>query len=152
MNKILSGVIIGFFLAFTLSFLYKTYWLRDYVCSSNSIEKIDTSKSSMASCVYQIKSLHGNYEEKFSSINKRLDDFLVFGGVIITLLLTITVSVYLKTEVEVAKHFKTNFYELEKQIVGIKNKAEESLGTIQAYESLLRNDINIKNNGEDLIQ
>ena len=116
MNRLLVGILVGISITLTLTFLHRTYWLRDYVFNPISFEKIDTSKVSMAQSFLQIKNAQSNYEEKFSSIGKRLDDFLVFGGVVITLLLAITVSVYLKTESEVDKHMKTRRKEIEDEL------------------------------------
>ena len=110
--------------------MHRTYWLRDYVFNPISFEKIDTSKVSMAQSFLQIKNAQSNYEEKFSSIGKRLDDFLVFGGVVITLLLAITVSVYLKTESEVDKHMKTRRKEIEDELENNKKLMDEALTEI----------------------
>ena len=84
----------------------------------------------MAQSFLQIKNAQSNYEEKFSSIGKRLDDFLVFGGVVITLLLAITVSVYLKTESEVDKHMKTRRKEIEDELENNKKLMDEALTEI----------------------
>jgi hypothetical protein len=48
-------------------------------------------------------------EEKTVSTNKRMDDILVFGGIIITLLLAINVSIFVNAERLVEKYFKENF-------------------------------------------
>ena len=137
MNKILIGIIIGIFATVAISFLYRTCWLHDYLANPIQIEKSDTTKNALLTAVNQIKSAHANIEEKFSSINKRLDDFLVFGGIIITLLLAVTVSVYLKTETEVNKHFKDNFEKYEKIVVESTNRVQTAAEKVLAYEELV---------------
>jgi hypothetical protein len=136
MNRIFIGMLIGIFLCVAASFMYRTYWLRDYTVQPVSVENIDTTKMAIAACVNQMKSVHTNYEEKFNSVSKRLDDFLVFGGMIITLLLAVTVSVYLKTETEVSKHFKENFEAYEKRIVDSTNKVEQATASVLTIEQL----------------
>ena len=50
-----------------------------------------------------------NLDEKVYSTNKRLDDLLIYGTVVITLLLAIIVGVYFRASAEVDKYFKENF-------------------------------------------
>jgi len=132
MYKILFGILFGVFLTLSVTFLWRTYWLRDYVSNLPKIEKIsDTSKIAIQQSIMQIKLSSANFDEKFISINKRLDDFLVFGGIIITLLLAITVSVYLKTESEVNKHFEEKFGDHIKRMADYEKEAGILLGKIK---------------------
>ena len=128
-TKILLGILIGIFLSFCASYLWRTYWLRDFLMTPVTVSKTDTLKETLTASIMQSKLQNAKFEENFQSINKRLDDFLIFGGMIITLLLAITVSVYLKTEAEVSKHFKENlgkYTEDAKKLVEEINKTGES--------------------------
>ncbi len=56
-----------------------------------------------------VKTEQLSISERVASINKRIDDLIVFGGIIVTLLLAINVSVYIRADAQVEKHFRTNF-------------------------------------------
>jgi len=79
-------------------------------------------------------------EEKVNSINRRIDDVLIFGGIIVTLLLAINVSVYFRTGHEVEKHFKEHFKDQKKEIDdsvkeirGLLNQAKTEVDFAEEY-------------------
>jgi len=43
------------------------------------------------------------------ALHSRINDFYIFAGIVITLLLAINVGVYVKADEEVDKHFRENF-------------------------------------------
>ena len=61
------------------------------------------------STVSNLKTESSVNEEKLNSFNSRLGDFYIFIGILVTLLLAINVSVYIKTPGEVEKYMKKNF-------------------------------------------
>ena len=136
--KILFGVLIGVFFTLSISMLYRTYWERDYIIRPT--RTIELSHTDINQTVSELKILNNNFAEKLLSVNKRLDDFLVFGGMIITLLLAIVVSIYLRTESEVEKHFKQNFKDHMKTMENYVRDAGTLLGQIKAiYDSTSNN-------------
>lgn len=127
---ILFGIIIG--IACSMSFLitYRAWGLHNLIQSPINLGKLDTTKESLIQSINQFKITTITFQEKFDSVNKRLDDFLLFGGLIITLLLALSISVYFKTEAEVDKHMKTRTQEIEKYIEKSKQVLNEGLTEI----------------------
>ena len=113
--------------------MYRAWGLHNIIQTPVCIGKSDTTKEALSQAIIQLKLTDLNFQEKFDSINKRLDDYMLFGGLIITLLLGISVSVYLKTEAEVDKHFKEHFTENVKRIAEYEVKANELYGKIITY-------------------
>lgn len=75
--------------------------------------------------------------ERIQSINQRFDDLYIFGGIIITLVLAIIVSVYIRAESEVDKHFKDNFEKYKNQIIKNSIEAEKIISEIKVKAVLL---------------
>jgi hypothetical protein len=73
-------------------------------------------------------------QENINSLNTRFNDLYLLGATIVVLLLAITASVYLKTEVEVDKHFKDNFDRNIKKIEEYENKALTLVGRLETIE------------------
>ncbi len=57
-----------------------------------------------------------NMTEAVSSLHSRINDFYIFAGIVITLLLAINVGVYVKADDDVEKHFHENFHKYIKQM------------------------------------
>jgi hypothetical protein len=123
-SSILLGIMIGIFLAVSISFVYDVFLLSHKTFQSYSPLANDTSE--IHNNIRDLKTANINNEEKIGSLNKRFDDLLIFGGIIITLLLAINLTVYVKTESEVDKYFKKHFKEYESKIQ-IVNKNADSL-------------------------
>ncbi len=130
---ILLGVIIG--IAISMSFLitYRAWGLHNIVQAPISLGRLDTTKDGLAQSINQFKISTLNFQEKFDSVNKRLDDFLVFGGLIVTLLLGLSVSIYFKTETEVDKHMKTRRKEIDDEIENNKKAMRENLTAMGSF-------------------
>lgn len=126
-QKIILGILIGIGLATVFTFLYRTWWLNDYIGKDVVPVKCDSTKEAMIQSVQQLQILNASFAEKIEALNKRLDDFLVFGGMVITLLLAITISVYLKTESEVSKHMNKYAEDIDKDIIKNKEAIEKYL-------------------------
>lgn len=62
--------------------------------------------------------------EAMSSLHSRINDFYIFAGIVITLLLAINVGVYIKADEEVDKHFRENFGTYRKKIRRIYRKSK----------------------------
>jgi len=147
MYKILFGLLAGIMLTITCTFVYRTYWLRDYATKPVFTRMVDTAKINYQQSIFQLNVVNANLDEKISSFNKRMDDFLVFGGIIITLLLAVTVSVYLKTETEVSKHFEERFGDYAKkvkekhdEILTMVTRAQIEFENLQAFKKKLGTD------------
>lgn len=74
-------------------------------------------------------------DEKFNSLNTRLNDFYIFSGILITLLLAINISVYIKAASEVENHMKDNFETYKDKLEGLVGEAEDSLAKIKGILS-----------------
>lgn len=55
-------------------------------------------------------------KEAVSSLHSRINDFYIFAGIVITLLLAINVGVYIKADEEVDRHFRENFDKYERRV------------------------------------
>ncbi len=92
-------------------------------CSKNCLHYLNISRDSLTNLISIFKKETKNItelDEKIASLNSRINDFYIFAGIVITLLLAINVSVYIKTSNEVEKHMKDNYdiykIEIEKQL------------------------------------
>jgi len=54
--------------------------------------------------------------EVVNSLHTRINDFYIFAGIVITLLLAINVGVFIRAEDEVEKHIKENFDDILKRM------------------------------------
>jgi len=88
--------------------------------------------------VADIKIATATTEEKLLSTNKRFDDFILFGGIIVTLLLVISATVYFKTESEVAKNFDEKFWDYEKKVQDSVTKVEILLNSVAAQAEIMQ--------------
>jgi len=129
---ILIGLLLGIIITCGVSFIYRTWWLKDYIETPIVNNKCDTSKEALIQSVEQLKVLNAAFVDKIDAVNKRLDDFLIFGGLIITLLLAISVSVYLNTEAEVDRHMKKDFSKNKQQIEDMNADAITTLNEIKS--------------------
>jgi len=84
----------------------------------------------------ELKSEIEQFDEKLNSINKRLDDFLVYLGIIVTLLLSIVVASYISAENQVAKYFKEHYEEINSKLQNYDTKAEELFSEFKAKRDL----------------
>ncbi len=71
------------------------------------------------------------YDEKIVAINKRLDDILIFGGIIITLLLGINAGVFVNAERQVESYMRRNYQVYLDQILADLKKADDMIGDVQ---------------------
>jgi hypothetical protein len=125
MIKFLLGVLVGFFILLVIYFCYSKFFIDERFNneSNNSSISISPKTNQEANSLIEYKIALSNFEEKISSLNKRFDDLLIFEGIIITLLLGISVAVYVNAESIVEKHLKENY---EKYNAKIKSYADQS--------------------------
>jgi hypothetical protein len=62
-----------------------------------------------------------------SAIHTRINDFYIFAGIVITLLLAINVGVFIRAEDEVDKHIRGNFEAYRKKIEAIHDECKALL-------------------------
>jgi uncharacterized protein YneF (UPF0154 family) len=89
--------------------------------------------------VFEIKNEILTSNEKISSIDKRIDDVLVFGGIIVTLLLAINIGVFINVDKQVDKHLKDNFEVHKKKIMEYASEVEQAVGKIRTELELAQN-------------
>jgi len=70
--------------------------------------------------------------EVVSSLHTRINDFYIFAGIVITLLLAINVGVFIRAEDEVEKHIKQNFGDIEKDIKSMRDRCREILDDMES--------------------
>ncbi|MES2372202.1 MAG: hypothetical protein V4557_06460 [Bacteroidota bacterium] len=137
--KILFGILIGVIIAFSLLFGNRKL-INPYYTLSIPEFVIDTSKKRLSQeDIISLKNQSLSLEEKLASNNKRLDDLLIFGGIIITLLLAISVGVYINAERKVEKHLKDNFDIHKEKVLKYLAEVEETAGKIKTELDLLQN-------------
>jgi hypothetical protein len=128
MVKYLLGALIGIFIFLAIYFSYRKIFLVerfDYSHYKNSSVLAFPPKTALNdSLSTDYKIVLSNLEEKNSSINKRVDDLLIFGGIIITLLLAINIAVYVNAESIVEKHLKENYEKYNQKIKSFADQAE----------------------------
>lgn len=119
--KILLGILCGILIATVI------FW---------SFRKLKTEESISLLSSYYIPDSKGNelqllYDEKITALNKRLDDLLVFGGIIITLLLGINAGIFVNTERQVDAYLRRNYGVFHDQIRDYVTKAENLVEQIR---------------------
>ena len=130
--KIGLGILTGILICFLLLFGYRKV-INPYYTLLIPKFAVDTSrKISPQEDVISLKNETLGLEEKISSTNKRMDDFLVFGGIIITLLLAINIGVYINTDRQVDRHLKENFEKHREKVEKYLSEVEEMAGKVQA--------------------
>jgi|GEM_PF-1932818 len=80
-------------------------------------------------------------EERIVSVNKRLDDILIFGGIIVTLLLAINAGVFVNAERQVESYMRRNYQVYLDQILADLKRADGMLGQV-------RNIFNLNSSGK----
>ncbi|MBK6833535.1 MAG: hypothetical protein IPG89_04370 [Bacteroidetes bacterium] len=74
--------------------------IQETSCKGNCAKYLKISKDSLHELIAvfdnSVRDIK-NIDEKINSINTRINDFYIFAGILITLLLVINVSVYIKT-------------------------------------------------------
>lgn len=135
--KLLLGILIGILLSIAG---YKIYTLFSFraLKDENLAELLANNKQMQGDEFNEFKIHAINIEEKINSINKRVDDWLVFGGLLITLLLAINVGVFVRAEGEVERHFKENFEKYKGQVIKQTVEAEKHVGMIMSELKLLQ--------------
>lgn len=137
--KVALGILIGFTIIFSLFYGYRKVINPHYKVS---IPQFVTDTSKIIHFQDDIAALQTqslNLEEKLASANKRIDDMLIFGGIIITLLLAINVGVYVNAEKEVNKHFRENFDIHKEKVLKYLAEVEETAGKIKTELDLVQN-------------
>ena len=128
MIKYLLGALIGIFFFLAIYFGYRKILLAerfDYSHYKNySILAFPPNTPLSDSLSIDYKIVLSNLEEKINSINKRIDDLYIFGGIIITLLLAINVAVYVNAESIVEKFLKENYEKYSQKIKSYSDQAE----------------------------
>lgn len=81
------------------------------------------------------------FEEKIASVNKRIDDIAIFGGIIVTLLLAINAGVFVNAERQVESYMRRNYQIYLDQILADLKRADGMLGHI-------RDIFNLKSSGK----
>ena len=66
-----------------------------------------------------------------ASLHSRINDFYIFAGIVITLLLAINIGVYVKADEEVDKHLRDNFSKHQRKIESISRKCQKLLSDIE---------------------
>ena len=113
-TKYLIGFLAGVFFILLVCFVYCKFFLSD-----TSIE------------YYSFHDNSALVDEKIKFVNKRIDDFYILGGIIITLLLAVIASVYIRTEHEVNRHLSENYDHYRKKIEEKYQEAEQLVGKIK---------------------
>jgi hypothetical protein len=72
--------------------------------------------------------------EAVSSLHSRINDFYIFAGIVITLLLAINVGVYVKTDEEVDRQLRKNIAKYEKKIERLLKKSKRLLTDLKIFE------------------
>lgn len=144
--KSILHVLLGIILTILVYFCYTKIILSENI---RTVQKqtflIDTithkiqkdSNSVVAKINYEIQTEVLTINERINSINKRFDDLYIFGGIIITLLLAITLSVYIKAEAEVDKHFRDNFDKYKNQIIQNATEVEKIINEIKVKAEII---------------
>lgn len=88
--------------------------------------------------------MDGDINSAVNSLHTRINDFYIFAGVVITLLLAINVGVYVKADQEVDKHFRENFERYRKKI----KKIYKESGKLWRDLKIIRNEY-FQNNNPD---
>jgi hypothetical protein len=141
MIKVVLGILIGIFTVLIVYFSYRIYYLPDKPITfyQTILDSARTSRTlAIREKLADIKIAEANTDEKLISINKRFDDYLLFGGIVVTLLLGIVATVYFKTEAEVAKNFDEKFGDYQKRIQAAADKVEKLLNSVEAEAEIIQ--------------
>lgn len=108
--KILMGVLLGILI------MTGVMW---------SFSQMENKHAAEIGHLYQSRSSDDLYQEKIAALNKRLDDILIFGGIIVTLLLAINAGIFVNAERQVESYMQKNFQHYYDQMKTILGKAEK---------------------------
>ena len=126
--KYLLGAVIGIFILLTIIFCYRKIFVIDryngFYYKSISVLVSPSKTNDKDTLLIDYKIALSNLEERNNSTNKRIDDLYIFGGIIITLLLAINISVYVNAESVVNKFLKENYNEYNEKIKNYTEQAE----------------------------
>ena len=136
--KILFGIAIGIGLVFSVFWVFRKAVSPYYLLSVPKFITDTTKKSYSIEDLNNLRVQSLALEEKLASTNKRIDDLLIFGGIIITLLLAINVGVFVNAQREVDKHLKENFENHKTKILGYLAEVEETVGRAKAELELVQ--------------
>ena len=106
----------------------------------------------IATALIDLKEKNSVLTEQLNSINTRFNDLYILGGIIITLLLAINVSVYVKASNEVKIHLDKKFGKQTEKINEYLAKAQSLLGTIQGIEEMSKATLKSKQEEKEKIQ
>ncbi|MBS1777821.1 MAG: hypothetical protein JST70_00755 [Bacteroidetes bacterium] len=135
--KLLLGIAIGILITLSLLFYYrKTLYVEEFHPTFSASDTTTNNKNELVQDIITLKIANNNIDEKIVSINKRFDDILIFGGIIITLLLAINVGVYVKAENEVKRHFEQHFDSYKKKIEDDAEQVKILLSQVKADAEL----------------
>ncbi|RAJ80025.1 hypothetical protein CLV59_105132 [Chitinophaga dinghuensis] len=125
-RKLLGGFVLGICATLMVMWIYRMFLLEKHVPYAISINVTDSmlGKVKIKEIVKDLEQTESTIE-KINSVSKRIDDILIFGGVIVTLLIAINVGVYIKAESEVEKHFKDNFEKVKEKVEKRVNEIEQ---------------------------
>jgi hypothetical protein len=121
--------------------------------TSRNIVISDSVKIFLSKSVLKLEKAHKNitefqalYDEKINSINNRINDFYVSGGIIVTLLLLFGVVSSIRAKNETKIYLEDNFSSLQNEMEDELKQAKEIVGNIQTEYDLLKS----KNSSEQV--
>jgi predicted PurR-regulated permease PerM len=85
-----------------------------------------------------LKSQQAVLDAQLTAYNKRIDDIFIFGGIIITLLLAIIASIYIKAEHDVENHFKKNFESYRTRSLAVLNEVQQFSTTAKTQIGIMQ--------------
>ncbi|MFZ6024240.1 MAG: hypothetical protein ACOYVG_07260 [Bacteroidota bacterium] len=130
--KVLFGILLGMIIVLCLLYGSKKVINPYYTLTIPKFLTDTTKKKYLQEDLIEIKNQTLTIEEKFASVNKRLDDMLVFGGIILTLILAINIGVFVNSERQVDKHMKDNFEIHKNKVLNTLSDVEKTAGRIKA--------------------
>lgn len=158
-RETLIGISVGFVLAIGIFFFWAYFREKPtkskILPSHQTIVKTDTVTGKnytveiKSQNEIQIREQNAILDEKISSLNTRIDDLYLSLGIVITLLLAVTVSVYFKTEAEVSKHMNENYNKYKVDIQTILGEAQALLAEIKANAELAQQIASVNQGGRE---
>jgi len=137
--RIFLGILIGICITFALLWGYRKFINPFYEVSVPHFVADTSKKVLVQGDMVELKSQNLSTIEKIESVNKRLDDLLIFGTIIITLLLAINVTVYVNTDRQVDKYFRDNFEAHKEKVTKHLAEVEEMAGKIKTEFEIIQN-------------
>lgn len=141
MERFLIGFIASSLVTLTVFICYTLVINEPGVIDKSKMENgyliPDAEQKNIAAAINDLNIREIRLEEKVLAINKRFDDLYILGGVIITLILAISLSVYLRVGAEVEKYFKEHYKHSQDRIDKCVIDAEVTLGILYARTVLI---------------